>query len=159
MQARDAANGSARRLEQVYTTRTCSGLPLLADTICWAVRERVAVQIKAEFPVLIRIRRRLERQDQREDGSELGQNCRNERRSVLEALHCPQQGCSPLICDFGVTSLNVPCVSCSTMPLKPINEGFLARLTAHERYISTTSQRAVEEKEVHRKACSQRIRL
>ena len=34
-----------------------------------------------------------------------------------------------MICDFGVTSLNVPCVSCSTMPLKPINEGFLARLT------------------------------
>lgn len=50
--ARDQ-NGSGRRLEQVYATRTRTGLPLLADAICWAVRERVAVQIKAEFPVLV----------------------------------------------------------------------------------------------------------
>lgn len=79
--ARDQ-NGSGRRLEQVYATRTRTGLPLLADAICWAVRERVPVQIKAEVPVLGRIRRRLERQDQRKDGSELGQHCRNERHLV-----------------------------------------------------------------------------
>lgn len=89
MHPRDAANGSARRLEQVYATRTGPGLPLLADAICWAVRERVAVQIKAEFPVLIRIRRRLERQDQREDGSELGQDCRTRKVISMRGASLP----------------------------------------------------------------------